>query len=291
MTIVSTSTYTGAGTPGTNPNAAPAAAASAAAPVSAPAPQPAAPAAPAAASAPAAPNVPASLALDEPKPQVPAQQSSQPAPAQAPANGASEEIVYDKTGDPGLDFTLNFLGKNGYTPEHPAMAAAMEGNFALLRADLASKGIQGYADILAVGEQSYAGMISKNKEAEAKTLAAVTEIAGGPEAWASIQTWANAQAEPAERAAVNTALKAGGFVAKAVARALAEQYSKAAGTSYEPRAAVPANAPNSKAASGVLSPEGYRAAIAELKSRVGGQNLDQHPEYANLVARRQAWRG
>ena len=49
-----------------------------------------------------------------------------PAPATPPAPNpdTSDEFSYDPTGDAGLDYALNFVGKLGYGDTHPAIQAA-----------------------------------------------------------------------------------------------------------------------------------------------------------------------
>ena len=61
----------------------------------------------------------------------------------APNPDTSNEFAYDATGDAGLDYALNFVGKLGYGDTHPAIMAAQKGDFSLIRAELATKGVAG----------------------------------------------------------------------------------------------------------------------------------------------------
>lgn len=235
------------------------------------APTPQAPAAPPAAPAPAAP-APAPAAT--------------PAPAPAPAEPA--KTPFEPTGNPGLDLALDFVGGLGLGPEHPAIVAAEEGNFALLEAALGSmgdkaKGWERYT-ALAKGAWEQVRQAAEAKAAEQKK--AVTDAVGGEETWSKIQTWAAANAEPAEREAVNAALAAGGIAAKAMAQYLKQLYEGAPGTTVLPKQAVP-NDVASPAGNQGLSAKDYAQEVNNLYHRLGGR-LDGNPEYAALQARREA---
>lgn len=204
-------------------------------------------------------------------------------------------VTYEPTGDAALDMSLSFLGKHGYGPDHPAMVAAAQGNFAMLKADLATKGIAGAAEHVALGEQAYGNRLAVQNAQVEKEKASILEVVGGEANWSAIKEWAKANAEPAEAIAVNKALSAGGLVAKAVAAHLANLHSRATGTTVEPASVnggnVASNASAAAVANGPLAPRAYVAAINELKSKIGGANMDTHPEYIKLQQRRRAWKG
>jgi hypothetical protein len=292
MTTESTAAPAGAA-PASAPAAAPAA------PAQAPAAAPAAPAvatsidAPAAAAAPAAAPVAAPAAAPAPAPAAD--------PAAAPAPAATTPVTYEPTGDPGLDLALSFIGQRGIGVDHPAMKAAEQGDFTLLRATLAQMGEKapGWEHVIAAGEASYAKQIEARKGAATATQDAILSVFGlqagkadtresAAKEWGKVTEWAKANAEPAERAAVNAALSAGGIAAKAMAQYLYGLYKGTPGAVIEP---TPVTNVGGRAATDTwaLSPDGYKAEVAKLTADKRG-NIDGSPEYKVLQQRRLAWR-
>lgn len=266
------------------------------APATAPAPAPeAAPApAPAPEAAPAPAPVPASLD-DAPAPAKPVGEVTPPVEG-APAPQAGEAISYEPTGNPGMDLALDFLGKLGFGPEDPAMAAAGNGDFGLLKAKLAVMGekAQGWEAVLAVGEQGLKAMNDARAAEAQKTQDAILSVFGedrdaAAKQWETVRAWAKENAEPEERAAVNSALAAGGIAAKAMAAYLNGLYSKHPSAVIEP-ATVTKMGGSGESSTGALSPAQYRAEISALRAKLG-QGMDGSPEYKALQARRLAYRG
>jgi hypothetical protein len=243
------------------------------APIAAPVPAPAVDNAP-----------PAQPATGEPAPL-----SLDPAPAPAPG-----PVTYDPTGDPALDLALDFVGNLGFGPDHPAMAAASEGNFELLRAEMKRLGdkAKGWEKFVAAGEAAYANQKSQKESAAEKTRAAVMSVMGDEATWASVQSWAAENADPAEKTAVNAAFAAGGVQAKAMALYLKQCYDNAGGSRSKPQGASMVQQQTSTSpGTAALSPRAYVAAVAELRARNMGRDIDDSAEYAALRARRAAWRG
>lgn len=245
--------------------------------------EPSAPAAelPAGTAAPTNP-APAGDALDIPDPAAVAEAAAKP----------GEVYTYNPSGDAGLDVALDFVGSLGFGPEHAAIKAAEGGDFGLLTDALKALGdkAKGFEKILAAGKAGFERIDVAGKEKASKTAAAIHELVGGQEQWSRIQAWAGENATPDERASVNAALKAGGMVAKAVARELASLYMR---SPKAEKAAAPARAPSaptSGAVSTALSPEAYKVEVAKLSQKMG-QRMDGSAEYKDLVARRRAWRG
>ncbi len=248
-----------------------------------------APAAPAAAPAAATP-APASAPLDinpaaAPAPATPAA----PTVPATPAAGAPAPVEYEPTGNPGFDLFLGFIGKSGYGPEHPAVVAAESGDFSLLKAELALKGEKGWEQVVALGEREVASKAEANKAKVAADTAAIEAAVGGAEQWAAIQSWAAQNAEPAERAAVNQALAAGGIAAKAMAMYLDQLYQ---GTNPPKvgKSAVKPDASSSAPSTTALSPTQYAAEVAKLSKQLRGR-VEGSPEYAALQARALRYRG
>lgn len=250
----------------------------------APAPEVTAPGTPAApvAPAPATPDVTAPL--PDAAPAAPAA----PAPEAAPA----APVTFEPSGDAALDIVLGFIGANGLGPDSPEVQAASRGDFVALEAALKAKGAKGYEQYLALGKSLY----EKNaKEAAAKDeadKAAILSAVGGEEAWADIRTWAGANAEEAERSAINAAFQSGGMQAKAMAVYLKGLYEKSSDYTAKGRGARNPNASTSAVpSSGALSPEQYKAAVGELTANLRGRALEDSPEYRVLQSRRMAYRG
>lgn len=223
------------------------------------------------------------------------------ATASAPLNIDAEpespvaSVVYDSTGNVGLDLALEFIGGLGVGPDDPAMKAAEGGDFSALEALLRGMGVKakGYERMLALGKSAFESFDKDQKTKAAATETAIHAVVGGPERWAEIQSWAKANAEPDERASVNTALAAGGMAAKAMAHYLAHRFSVAAGTSYEPASQVAdANATGGRAATGggPLSPAEYVKAVNVLRVELKGK-IEGSSQYATLQSRRRAYRG
>ena len=103
-----------------------------------------------------------------------------------------------------------------------------------------------------------------------------------------MREWAKENAEPAEREAVNSALKIGGIAAKAMAAYLKGLHAQHPSAVIQPT--VVSQSRPSPPASATLSPTQYKAAVADLRAKMG-QRMDGSPEYKDLQARRMAWRG
>lgn len=197
--------------------------------------------------------------------------------------------MFDPTGNVALDMALEFVGGLGLGPEHPAIKAAEEGNFALLEAALGAmgdkaKGWERYT-ALAKGAWEQVKQAAEAKAAEQKKV--VTDAVGGEETWAKIKDWAAANAEPAEREAVNTALAAGGIAAKAMATYLKGLYEAAPGTTVVPKSATPSQSTSTHAADEPMTRAAYNKAVSKLYAEKGGR-IDGTPEYAALKAQRAA---
>lgn len=237
--------------------------------------------------------------------QAPAQvQQPAAAPAAAPADvllGApaenvipnpdtSQEFVYDPTGDAGLDYALNFVGKLGYGDTHPAIAAARGGDFSLLRAELATKGVAGADAVMALAEQAYTRFAAEDAKKSEELAGFAAQAAGSAENWAVVRAWAAQEATPQETAQVNAALSQGGLVAQGVIRQLVALYQqqhtlpKDAADVARPGAvgtAAPSNEP--------MTAKAYAQAVEALRQKLGNRIEDSH-EYAALQSQRLAAR-
>lgn len=200
-------------------------------------------------------------------------------------------VVYEKTGDAGLDVALQYVGARGFGPDHPAIVAATKGDFAVLEAELTklgdkAPGAKAYIDL---AKESYGRRKASNEAAAAKTTKAVHDAVGGAEKWAAIQAWAQANADPDEKKQLNAAFAAGGLVATATATQLAQMHAKA--TATKPQGVVKADAPaHDPSANSALDGKAFGRESAALYAKLGNK-MEGSKEYAALVARRRAYRG
>lgn len=228
-----------------------------------------------------APTAPVVVTLgDEPK-----------APQVAGPSDTSDPFVYDPTGDAGLDYALGYVGKLGYGADHPAIVAAMGGEFTLLEAELAQRGDKalGYKEVIGLAKAAHERVASERRAKDAAIGQYAVAAAGSQERWAQVQAWASASATPTEKAEVNAALAAGGVQAKATLDYLVRMFEKSSGGTRDPAKAVSAAAGNSAgASSGPLTAEQYRAEVTALAVASAGRDPTGTPQYAALQARRVA---
>lgn len=253
---------------------------------------------------PAAPATPAA-APSTPAPELnvtpgqPAAPVAEPAPLSidAPPEETLEVagVTYEPTGDPVLDLALDFVGRMGFKPEHPAMQAASEGKFDLLKAEMKKLGdkANGWEKFVAAGEAAYKNGLSAKETAAAKTREAVMSVMGDEPTWTAVQAWAAANADPAEKVAVNAGLAAGGVQAKAMALYLKQCFDNAGGKSagVERGASPVRSQTNAAPGSSALSPRAYVQEVQALRAKLVGRDVESSAEYQALQSRRMAWRG
>lgn len=240
--------------------------------------------APAGTPAPVAPPPPAVNLSLTPEPIVP------PAPAQPPAE---PEVKFEPTGDVKMDIALAFFAKAGLKPGDEAVKLAQTGDFTLLKAHLSASGKAGWAEHVALAEQSFAEVSTAAKATADKVQAAVLGVFGGAEQWAEVQAWAREAADPDEAEQINAMFKAGPTQAKAAAVYL-KQCFEAAGKAVTKQGA-PALADHRTTpeprGSDALGPKEFAKAVQELTRTHGSRAVDNNiPEYQALVRRRQAFR-
>jgi hypothetical protein len=203
-----------------------------------------------------------------------------------------EPVTYNPTGDAGLDMVLKFVGDLGYHPENPAMKAAMEGDFTLLEAELATKGVKGYEAHMKLGQQAFTRTREATLAKQKADREAIEGAAGGAENWKAVQAWAAANAEPEEKAEVSKMLAAGGLQARITAEWLANLHAKATNVPVKDGEGLPvAKVKGTPDTSGALSPREYADAVAKARRDHRGGGFEESPAYKNLQARRMAWRG
>lgn len=241
-----------------------------------------------------APSIPAPQAQPAPtQPEQPAPKAPQPSEPNAPQEAPTGDtegptpVAYEETGDPALDYVLGYVGNMGLTPEHPAMQAAMNGEFDLLGVELAKADAKGAANILALAQKSYENYAKQSQEEATKTQAKVFAIAGGPEQWAEVAGWASDNASEEERTAINTLFEQGGVAAEIAAKYVTDMYREASGTAFEGAPAANVKAPAAPASSAEpITRQEFAAQAQKLYNKYGDAYV-QRPEYRNLAARLQ----
>ena len=213
-----------------------------------------------------------------------------PADGVTPNPDTTNEFSYDPTGDAGLDYALNFVGKLGYGDTHPAIIAAQKGDFSLIRAELATKGVAGSDAVLALAEQAYTRFAAEDAKKSEELAGFAAQAAGSAENWAVVRAWAAQEATPQEKAQVNAALAQGGLVAQGVINQLITLYQQKHTLPKDASAVAKPGAAGTAAASNEpMTAKAYAKAVEELRQKLGNRT-DDSPEYAALQSQRLAAR-
>ena len=202
-------------------------------------------------------------------------------------------MEYESTGDASLDLVMSFLGANGYDPEHPAIKAMDNGDFAPLEKDLADRNIPGAAANLRAAKEAYARVVAAENSKVADRTQAVYDAAGGKEQWESIRLWASQNATDAEKTEAAAGLRMGGLVAKAVTEYLRTRYEKSGSRPTKaPATTVNPGTQTQAPSDSALSPRDYANQVAEARKNFRGRTaFEDSTEYKTLQARRRAFRG
>lgn len=235
---------------------------------------------------------PAAPEVDSTAPAAPAATNPPAAPATPePTKAASpdESIEYESTGDPGLDYALGFIAKAGIDAEHPALVAASEGDFGLLEALLAEKGIAGWEQAIALGKRAHQSILAKQEETVKQVQEAVSQVAEGLGIdWEQAVTYARENATEEEVTKINELFK-DPVTAKIAALYVSYSYANSPGVNVPARK----SAVKENAAPAAAAPAGGPLTRAEFAAEAGklyrkfGDGASQRPEYAALAARLQ----
>lgn len=224
--------------------------------------------------------------------------AAKPDPKAPPAKALAvpaEGSVYEPTGHKNLDASLAFLGKHGFTADTPAMQEAMNGNFALLRAEMAEKGVAGGEAYIMLAEKAHEELLAKHEEKRTKDLADLYAVTGSEESWNEVAKWGKENASPEQTEVVKELLAKGGEHMKLAASWLAQAYTKATGGVPETDGAGP-NVADVRGAPVVttdaLSPQEYGRAVAKARTEHRGrEDFEQSATYQKLVDRRMRFKG
>lgn len=214
-------------------------------------------------------------------------------PAPKPEPGDAEVLSkagFESTEDKGLNYALTFLARHGFTADNPAVGAAFEGDFSMLKAELAQKGVQGWEQALGLGEQAYARLQKENEAAVAESGKIALEIAerSGVD-WEAAVQHTSASASPEIKTALNDLLRSPATAAIA-AGFITNSYLEGSNEEVQPRVSALGDQvqnANRQVQGGPLSRQEYTKEMAALRKKLGDDYLNS-PEAQALYARRRA---
>lgn len=193
-------------------------------------------------------------------------------------------VEYAETGNQKVDYALGIIGKAGLGMEHPAVTAAMSGDFSLLAHQLEAKGVAGAAGLVAMLEGEY----KADLEAEAKTVegikANVLQIAGTPEHWSEVSNFIKANGTEEELAELRTMLQ-NPLQAKIAASYMVNLYDSHGGTK-EPQAQVAGSAATPVPVRSGVQPITNRQEFAKRYDEIHkkyGADFEQSDEFKQLA--------
>lgn len=216
--------------------------------------------------------------------------STAEAPRQEPAQGSDADVLAAAgyafaEDDPGLNYATKFLATNGFNADNPAVAAAFDGDFSLIKAELAQKGIAGWEQALGLAEQSYDRHV-KAGEATAKEVGGiVTKVAeeAGVD-WEQAITHVGKTATAEEKTAINTLL-GNPKTAHIAAQFITGAFRNSGEVEFDPQASATQNGDNGKpSAGGKLTRVEYTGEMKKLRDALGDGYLDS-PQAQVLYSR------
>jgi hypothetical protein len=215
-----------------------------------------------------------------------------PAPATAaPKPEAGDAEVLDKAGyeapenDPGLSYAMKFLAKNGFNADNPIVEAAFNGDFSLLKAELAQKNLPGWEQALGLAEQSYDRHVKENDAKADKVGGIVTDIAASMGVdWEAAVGHIGKSATSEEKSALNDLLS-NPATAHIAARFISGSFIESGDTEIEPAArATGAEVKPVQVAGGPISRAEYKAELGKLRASLGDDYINS-PQAAALYRR------
>lgn len=209
------------------------------------------------------------------KPNVKLEQTQEQLPKEEPgADEVLDKAGFAKTEDHGLNYALGFLAKHGFTADNPAVDAAFGGDFSLLKAELAQKGVAGWEQALALGEQAYGRAKEANDkkvEAAGKVVTEIAEQAGVD--WNEAIAHVGTSATPEQKTALNTLL-GDPATASIAATFITNAFLSTGQSESEPLPVTQnANAARQETGGGPISRREYTAEMAKLRQSLGDNYL------------------
>lgn len=212
-----------------------------------------------------------------------------PAADKPPAGDELEKAGFAQAdNDPGLNYAMGFLAKNGFNANDPAVDAAFGGDFSLLKAELAQKGIAGWEQALGLAEQSYERHVKANEAQAEKVGGIVTAIAqeAGVE-WEAAVAHVGKSVSPDERTAIN-GLLANPATAHIAAQFITNSYIATGDVDVPPsaRATTDGASAHQGAQGGSLTRIEFTAEMDKLRKTLGDDYVNS-PQAQALYRRRQ----
>lgn len=216
--------------------------------------------------------------------------AAEPAKTEAPVttepHAMDAYIEQYSTDKPALSIALGFLRDAGINPTDPAFQVAeTDGDFELLKAILASKGLPGTDQMLAILEGEVNTHLDAVQEREDRTTQLVSEVLGDQQE--AVFEWARSNATPEEQETINNMLHDGGVAALGAALALQQLYGQ--GNNTKPAVNPVSQSKPSTGSGGPLDARTFAAETAALASKLRGDPRGSS-EYAALQQRRAAGR-
>lgn len=204
-----------------------------------------------------------------------------PAAPAKPETGKTDDVL-DKAGyalaenDPGLNYAMTFLATNGFNADNPAVEAAFDGDFSLLKAELAAKGIGGWEQAVGLAEQSYGRHVDAAKATEAKVGEVVTGVAekAGVD-WEQAIAHVGKTASADERTAINQLLS-NPATAHIAAQFITGSFIDSGDVEYNPAARAVSDGAQAHqgAQGGALTRAEYTTEMNKLRKTIGEDYMD-----------------
>lgn len=215
---------------------------------------------------------------------------TEPAPEAAKAEPGKADVTgFEPTGNVNADYALSQIAAAGIDGSHPAVVAALEGDFTLLKHALAVKGVAGGDYLVDMLVKAAADADAADAAINEKITTDVVAMAGSQEQWDTVMAWARENADPEEKEALNEMF---GNVKthKIAAGYLLSAYDRAGGTREAAKGVVSPD--GSTATGGRQAPGGplNRAQFSEEAAKLHrsmGDNYVNSPEYHALGQRLQ----
>lgn len=223
----------------------------------------------------------------EATPQGTTEVTPQATPAQ-PSVTIQTEYQFEPTGQAGLDYALRYLGKQGIGPDHPAVVAAQQGNWAAI--DVLTQERKLDADVLALGKAGFTELQSRQQSTVAAFQGELDKAAkdAGLADWNAVKTFAAANSNQDELKSVNAVLSKGDAAAKLLAQALIQRAASVP-TNRDGAAAVKQGATTVPPGTGAVTAQAYRDGVTTLQ-RKHGPRYTETPEFRALAQGRLAAR-
>lgn len=222
----------------------------------------------------------------EPKPST-EDKPAAPSKTEAPAGGGWDSVVSQYAeGKPALAVALGFLGTAGIDPAGQAFELAKGGDFSLLAAELAGKGLAGTDHMLDILKAEVAANDQAAKDHAAATEATLDSILG--EEKDVILEWARSSASEEEKSAINEMLEAGGHFAHCAAVAMKVAFGQGETTKAAANPVEHSDGPSSGAKP--MTAREFSDECLKLSKANNGADPRSLPGYRSLQLRREVGR-